>query len=269
MKLLIVNGTPKQDGLCYSFVERAEKTAADLGVACETIRLAGLNLKKCQMCSDGWGICFREHRCVFGDKDGFDDLQKKVAEADAYAYITPVYWGEISEEFKIFLDKLRRCEATKQWDARPEEVSFLKGKPSIVVASAGGGGGGIISTFADFERAITQMGADEWPRETHGIFDFIAVNRWNKNYKLTAFGEAIKEMIRRQKMPNATSVTAQENYTLLCTFDNGESRIFDMKPFLENMPELKDEEIFKKVSIAGVQIEWRPLLSIEISELYE
>lgn len=196
MKLLIISGTPKTDGVTYSFVKVAEDTIAELGMEAEVIRLAGMNLTKCKMCGDGWGICFKEHYCVFGKNDGFSELQEKVKEADAYIYITPVYWGEISEELKIFVDKMRRCEATKQWDDRKEEVSFFAGKPSLLVAVAGGGGGGIVSCFADLERAIAQWSGDSWPREKAGIFDFVAVNRWNQEYKRETLKAAIKEMVK-------------------------------------------------------------------------
>jgi len=209
MKLLIISGTPKTDGITHSFVEKAEETAKALNVEAEVIRLAGMNLTKCKMCDDGWGICFSKHYCMFGDSDGFNDLQKKVQAADAYIYISPVYWGEISEDFKIFMDKLRRCQATKQWNSNEEEVSFLIGKPSILVAVAGGGGGGIPSTFEDFERAISQMSGDEWPRETAGIFDYIAVNRWNQEYKRETLKAAIKALVRFQEQPAPAEVTPQ------------------------------------------------------------
>jgi len=196
MKILIINGTPKTDGICYSFVQKAEETAKELSVEFETLRLSSINLKKCAMCDDGWGICFKQHKCIFGNEDGFNDVQLKVRDADAYIFISPVYWSEISEEMKIFIDKLRRCQATKQWDDREEEVSFLKGKSSILVASAGGGGGGIVNTFDVFERALNHMGSDPWKRETDGIFDYIAVNRWNKEYKLETLKSAIIEMVK-------------------------------------------------------------------------
>ena len=196
MKLLIISGTPKTEGITYSFVEAALETADGLGIEAEVIRLAGEKLEKCRMCGDGWGVCFNEHYCKFGEQDGFAELQKKVADASAYLYITPVYWGEISEEMKIFIDKLRRCEATKQWDDRESEKSCLIGKPSIIVANAGGGGGGIVSTFADLERAIVQMSGDAWPREVSGIFDYIAVNRWNQDYKRETLKSAITQMYK-------------------------------------------------------------------------
>ncbi|MCL2840449.1 MAG: NAD(P)H-dependent oxidoreductase [Defluviitaleaceae bacterium] len=197
MKILIINGTPKTDGITYSFVETAKETCISIGAESDIITLAGaygVNLQKCKMCDEGWGICFKEHYCIFGEKDGFSLLQEKVKSADAYIFITPVYWGEMSEMLKIFLDKLRRCEATKQWDSREAQISFIKGKPSIFVANAGGGGGGIVSTFAGLERAVVQMGGDEWPRETAGIFDMIAVNRWNQAYKRDTLKSAITEM---------------------------------------------------------------------------
>ena len=93
-KLLIVNATPKTDGLCYSFVEAAKETADKLGLEAEVIRLSEIGLQKCQMCKNGWGICFKEHRCINGDTDGFSNLQKSVAIADAFVYITPVYWAK-------------------------------------------------------------------------------------------------------------------------------------------------------------------------------
>ncbi|MCL2356461.1 MAG: flavodoxin family protein [Defluviitaleaceae bacterium] len=194
-KLLIVNATPKKDGLCYSFVEAAQEAADELGLESETIRLAGLGLKKCVMCHDGWGICFKEHKCIFGEKDGFADLQKTVSEANAIVYITPVYWGEISEELKIFWDRLRRCETTKQWNGKEDIVSAHKNKPSILVAAAGGGGGGIPSTFIAMERAVDQLGEHTGcANGTAGIFDYIAVSRWNQTYKRAALKSAIAEM---------------------------------------------------------------------------
>ena len=269
MNLLIINGTPKTDGVCYSFVTTAIETAKSLDVNAKVIDLSKINLGKCVMCDDGWGICFREHRCIFEDDD-FNALQKDVQEANAYVYITPVYWGEVSEQFKIYLDKLRRCQATKQWDKREEEVSFLKGKPSIMVASAGGGGGGIVTTFADIERAIVQMSGDEWPRETSGIFDYIAVNRWNQSYKRQALKAAITEMVKYHKRPKLKHVEAKENYKLHITFDNGEKRAFDMTPYIQTKPYdvLEDYEMFKKVKITGMRIEWISRVDMDMDVLY-
>jgi len=204
--LLIIDATPKKDGIAYSFVQIAKETADSLGLDAKVVKLKEVGLRKCDMCGDGWGICFYEHRCVFGDKDGFDDLQKLVAEADAYVYVTPVYWSEISEELQLFWDKLRRCETSKLWNGKDDVNSSHKNKPSILVASAGGGGRGISSTFVNMERAVDQLGErSDFKDGTAGIFDYIAVNRWNQTYKRDTLKAAIVEMtaINRDGKPVA------------------------------------------------------------------
>jgi multimeric flavodoxin WrbA len=199
MKILIISGTPKTDGITHSLVVTARETAASIGCEAEVISLSASTLHGCKMCGDGWGVCFKEHQCKYENEDDFGALHVKMSGADAFVYITPVYWGEVSEAMKCFLDRLRRCEATKQWNERPVGESFHKGKPSILVANAGGGGGGILTALADMERAIGQMHGDSWPRETAGIFDYIAVNRWNQAYKREALSEAVKAMVQQHE----------------------------------------------------------------------
>jgi hypothetical protein len=45
------------------------------------------------------------------------------------------------------------------------------------------------------ERAIAHMEGHETPFEREGVFDYIAVNRWNQEYKRDALKSAIIEMI--------------------------------------------------------------------------
>lgn len=49
-----------------------------------------------------------------------------------------------------------------------------------------------------------------------------------------------------------------ENYLLVLTFENGEKREFDMKPYLDKgiFKELKDFNLFKTVKISFDSIEW-------------
>ena len=200
MKLLIISGTPKKEGLTRSFVTAALETAIAEGVESEVISLADLGLLTCKMCGDGWGTCLKQYRCAFGDEDGdgFNALQETFASADAFIWITPVYWGQASEAFKNFIDRLRRCQGSKHYGwGNPEGLSVLHGKPSILTAVAGGGGGGIPNTFQEMERAITFMDGDTWPRGTSGFFDYIAVNRWNQEYKREALRAAVSALIKR------------------------------------------------------------------------
>ena len=194
MKLLILSGTPKKDGLSDSLAKAASEAAAAQNAEAEIIQLTGLSV--CKMCGDGWGTCISNHQCAFGDADGFSKIQDKLRWADAFVLITPVYWGEVSEGMKTFLDKIRRCEATKKWDENDMSESFFVGKSSILVASAGGGGGGITNTFIQMERAITHMGGASYPYDVYGFFDYIAVNRWNQDYKRETLKNAVTGLIK-------------------------------------------------------------------------
>ena len=199
MKLLIISGTPKKDGLCHSLVTAAYESAAGSGAEAEIINLSDLKLLPCKMCDDGWGICGTEHRCIYGDEDGFNLLQEKFAPANAFVFITPVYWGEVSEGLKCFFDRLRRCQATKNRDMEKIGFSFFADKSSILVASAGGSGNGILSALTQMERAVSHMGGDKNPKDRCGICDLIGVNRWNQDYKREALKAAVEALVRRLK----------------------------------------------------------------------
>jgi multimeric flavodoxin WrbA len=194
MKILIISGTPKNDGLSHRLVAGACEAAKAHGAEVEIIQTIGLSA--CRMCGDGWGTCRTGHRCEFGDTDGFGEFQEKIRWADGFVLITPVYWGEVSEGVKVFIDRLRRCEASKKWGEDDAEPSFFAGKSSILVASAGGGGGGITNTFVQMERAITHMGGTSYPYDVYGFFDYIAVNRWNQEYKREALMSAVAAFIK-------------------------------------------------------------------------
>lgn len=70
--------------------------------------------------------------------------------------------------------------------------------------------------------------------------------------------------------PKAIDVKPLKDYILEIIFDNGEKKIFDVKPYLKFKPfkELEDEKKFKKVKIAGLSIEWENGADICPDELY-
>ena len=66
-----------------------------------------MTIERCRQCDDdGWGLCRREGRCII--EDDFAGLVDKIARADAVVFSTPVYFSDLSESMKAFLDRLRR-----------------------------------------------------------------------------------------------------------------------------------------------------------------
>ncbi len=123
----------------------------------------------------------KEHRCQ--EEDDFQGIHARLAEAEGFVLVTPVYWGEMSESAKAFVDRLRRCEAS-----RSKGESLFFDKPFLAVAAAGGTGNGTITCLLSMENWIKHVQARP--------FDLIPVNRWSREYKLAAIRSAGKTMVQ-------------------------------------------------------------------------
>ena len=183
MKVVILSGTPKSEGLSVSCVAAAVAGVEKAGASALVIDLCKTAIGRCKDCGDGWGICRNEHVCAYG-KDGFDEVSRQIADADALVIQTPVYWGEVSEALKAFLDRLRRCEALK-------ENTALTGKEVLLIAAPGGTGNGLLTCLGQMERAVQHMRGH--------VFDYIGVNRWNQEYKLKAIAAAAEALALNKK----------------------------------------------------------------------
>ena len=70
--------------------------------------------------------------------------------------------------------------------------------------------------------------------------------------------------------PKAVKVEPLENYVLKITFENGEIKKFDVKPYMEHkaFKDLKKISIFNTVKISGLSIAWVNGADICPDELY-
>lgn len=66
-------------------------------------------------------------------------------------------------------------------------------------------------------------------------------------------------------------VTPMENYCLYLVFENGEEKVFDVKPYIKGSwyGKLSDVSYFGTVHIAGNTVEWADGQDIAPHELYE
>ena len=66
-------------------------------------------------------------------------------------------------------------------------------------------------------------------------------------------------------------VTALSDFMLLLVFENGEKRIFDVKPYLlyGKFTELRDEKLFKTVQVKFDTVEWSNQLDLDPELLYK
>jgi multimeric flavodoxin WrbA len=182
MKICILSGNPKDDGLCQSVIDAIKQGVADGGAVVDEIRLCDLSMESCKVCGNGWGKCATEHYCEFGS-DGFDSVKDRINDCDAIVLATPVYWGETSEALKCFMDRFRRCEFN--------QPGVIRNKQVLLVASAGGSGNGILTCLEQMDRFCRHTGAV--------IYDYIGVNRWNSDYKRMSAKSAAYAMAKGRK----------------------------------------------------------------------
>jgi len=183
VKVIAIHTSPNVDGLTETLAKAALEGAQSAGAEIELVRLNDLDIRACLACRDGWGTCRTEGVCV--QTDDFQPVRDKVNQSDGLVFCVPVYFHDISESAKSFLDRWRRCE----WPN--EDESVINDKPVIGVAAAGGSGGGAVKALQNLEAYFL------WLR--FRIFDLVPVTRFNRQWRidgLKAAGRALVEESR-------------------------------------------------------------------------
>ena len=70
--------------------------------------------------------------------------------------------------------------------------------------------------------------------------------------------------------PYVKSIQFRDNYCLLLTFENGEKRVFDLKPYF-NKPvfaRLKNATLFKTARVVSGSVEWQGEIDLSYDTLY-
>jgi multimeric flavodoxin WrbA len=182
MKLVAIQSSPNLDGLTASLVRAFQRGFEKEGGETELINLNNREIKTCIACENGWGICRNEGTCIL--EDDFDELRLKISESDAFVFATPVYWHDLSESAKSFMDRLRRVE-------RGNEFKTFQGKKALGIASAGGSGRGAVRALLNLEDYLMRLGFE--------IFDLVPVTRFSKDHKIPMLVEAGERLARGLK----------------------------------------------------------------------
>ena len=179
MDIMIFTSSPNTNGLTAACGKKAKTGAEKAGANVQLINLNAKNIRHCQACEQGWGICRTEYRCII-EEDDFNSIHQSMADMDGFIIITPVYWWDMSESAKVFFDRLRRCEALN-------ESSCVAGKPFICIAAAGGTGNGCVSCLTVMEKLVDHVKGDK--------YDFIHIIQKNKYFKLETIGDSAEAMV--------------------------------------------------------------------------
>jgi len=107
MRTIVICGSRNPKGQTAQAADALMKGLANAGASTELVFLPALNVARCRQCNDdGWGLCRKEGRCIIDDD--MSGLVGKIRQADAAAFLTPVYYSDMSESLRAFTDRLRR-----------------------------------------------------------------------------------------------------------------------------------------------------------------
>jgi len=139
MKVLLINGSPKQNGNTAFALNQMAEVFASEGIDAEIIHVGHKDIRSCIDCQ----VCKNTKRCVFNDI--VTEVSDKFKEADGLVVGSPVYYASANATLVAFLTRLF---ASSYFDKR------MKVGASVAVARRGG----CSSTFDELNKFFTISG---------------------------------------------------------------------------------------------------------------
>ena len=101
MKVLLLNGSPHENGTTKRALTEVAKTLNENGVETEILTVGNKRVAGCMAC----GGCAKTGKCVFDDELIFE-IVKKIEESDGVVIGSPVYYASINGTLKAILDRV-------------------------------------------------------------------------------------------------------------------------------------------------------------------
>ncbi|MCP4540052.1 MAG: flavodoxin family protein [Chloroflexi bacterium] len=127
MKALCIIGSPREKGNTAFIVDRVIAGMEEKRVDVKRYGLGALNINYCKGCHS----CEETRRCI--QRDDMDLVIQDLFEADIVLVASPSYWGDVTGQLKVFID---RC--TPLCNAKTGETFVPPGKVGAAVAIRAG-----------------------------------------------------------------------------------------------------------------------------------
>ncbi|MDE6023846.1 MAG: flavodoxin family protein [Lachnospiraceae bacterium] len=100
MKVLIINGSPREGGNTSIALQEMERIFAKEGIETEIVQVGNKAVRGCIACNS----CFEKGKCVFDDI--VNETIPKFEACDGLVIASPVYYGSANGTLVSFLDRL-------------------------------------------------------------------------------------------------------------------------------------------------------------------
>ena len=139
MKILMINGSPRQSGNTSLALAEMAKVFEKNGLEVETVQIGNREIRGCIAC----GHCGKNKKCVF--EDVVNEIAPKFEECDGLVIGSPVYYASANGTLISFLDRLFYS------------TSFSKAM-KVGAAVAVARRGGLSATFDELNKYFTICG---------------------------------------------------------------------------------------------------------------
>ena len=131
MKVTAILGSPRKTGASNRITQQFIETAKNLGSDVTTHYLNGMKYRGCQGC----GACkSKAEQCV--QKDDLTEVLTDVMKADVAVFATPVYYSDVTGQFKSFFDRTWSF-VKPDYLTNPKPSRLDPGKKAVLVVSQG------------------------------------------------------------------------------------------------------------------------------------
>lgn len=186
MKVILVNGSPREKGCTYTALCEAKKVFEENGIEAEIFWVGNKPITGCIAC----GACGKLGKCAFEDTvNEFTELAKS---ADGFIFGSPVHYASSSGAISSFMDR-----------AFYSGGSALRGKPAAAVVSCRRGG-----ASAAFDQINKYFTINAMP--------IVSSNYWNQVH-----GRAPEEVLRDEEGIQTVQLLAKNMSWLLKCIELG------------------------------------------------
>ncbi|MDE6140615.1 MAG: flavodoxin family protein [Alistipes sp.] len=100
-RILIINGSPRRDGIVSRSLDIVRQRSESAGAECERIDICDCRFAPCTGCM----ACRKSGKCPLPHDDAHE-LAEKIGAADILVIGTPTYWGGMSAQLKMAFERM-------------------------------------------------------------------------------------------------------------------------------------------------------------------
>jgi multimeric flavodoxin WrbA len=125
MKIIGFSGSPNKDGITNTIIKKILNKTEENNHETTFFSLNDLNINPCQDC----GYCKENEICDLDDD--VNNLHKEIESADYIIIGSPIYYGEVSAQTKLFTDRFYSIfnSKVKNFDGKKAILVYTQGNP--------------------------------------------------------------------------------------------------------------------------------------------